>query len=76
MSRRRSANPTKAISITLPQRLLDEIDDKGENDDDKFEGLLAGDDEDGDMNQGNMQLETNAAEKKKQKEQQLKRQLM
>ena len=28
MSRRRSANPTKAISITLPQRLLDEIDDK------------------------------------------------
>ena len=28
MSRRRSSNPTKAISITLPQRLLDEIDDK------------------------------------------------
>ena len=28
MSRRRSANPTKAISITLPLSLLDEIDDK------------------------------------------------
>ncbi len=28
MSRRRSTNPTKAISITLPQQLLDEIDDK------------------------------------------------
>ena len=28
MSRRRSSNPTKAISITLPQRLLDQIDDK------------------------------------------------
>lgn len=27
MSRRRSANPTKAISVTLPQRLLEEIDD-------------------------------------------------
>ena len=28
MSRRRSANPTKAISITVPQVLLDKIDDK------------------------------------------------
>lgn len=28
MSRRRSTNPTKAISITLPQSLLDEIDDQ------------------------------------------------
>ena len=28
MSRRRSSNPTKAISITLPLSLLDEIDDK------------------------------------------------
>lgn len=28
MSRRRSKNPTKAISITLPQRLLDEIEDE------------------------------------------------
>lgn len=28
MSRRRSTNPTKAISITLPQTLLDEIDDQ------------------------------------------------
>jgi len=28
MSRRRSRNPTKAISITLPMSLLDEIDDK------------------------------------------------
>ena len=27
MSRRRSINPTKAISVTLPQNLLDEIDD-------------------------------------------------
>jgi len=27
MSRRRSTNPTKAISVTLPQRLLEEIDD-------------------------------------------------
>lgn len=28
MSRRRSRNPTKAISITLPMSILDEIDDK------------------------------------------------
>ena len=28
MSRRRSANPTTAISITLPRTLLDQIDDK------------------------------------------------
>ena len=28
MSRRRSSNPTKAISITVPQVLLDKIDDK------------------------------------------------
>jgi len=28
MSRRRSADPTKAISITLPQSLLDNIDDQ------------------------------------------------
>ncbi len=28
MSRRRSTNPTKAISITLPLSLLDEIDDQ------------------------------------------------
>ena len=28
MSRRRSQNPTRAISITLPASLLDEIDDK------------------------------------------------
>jgi len=28
MSRRRSSNPTKAISITLPMTLLDEIDDR------------------------------------------------
>jgi len=28
MSRRRSADPTKAISITLPLTLLDKIDDK------------------------------------------------
>jgi hypothetical protein len=28
MSRRRSTNPTKAISITLPQSLLDNIDDQ------------------------------------------------
>ena len=28
MSRRRSTNPTKAISITVPQVLLDKIDDK------------------------------------------------
>lgn len=28
MSRRRSTNPTKAISITLPQSLLDDIDNK------------------------------------------------
>ena len=28
MSRRRSTNPTKAISITLPLSLLDEIDDE------------------------------------------------
>lgn len=28
MSRRRSRNPTKAISITLPQTLLDELDDQ------------------------------------------------
>jgi len=27
MSRRRSANPTTAISITLPRSLLDQIDD-------------------------------------------------
>lgn len=27
MSRRRSSNPTTAISITLPRTLLDEIDD-------------------------------------------------
>ena len=26
MSRRRSPNPTKAISVTLPQRLLEELD--------------------------------------------------
>ena len=28
MSRRRSQNPTRAISITLPSTLLEEIDDK------------------------------------------------
>ena len=28
MSRRRSANPTKAISVTIPQVLLDKLDDK------------------------------------------------
>lgn len=28
MSRRRSANPTKAISITLPLSLLEQIDDQ------------------------------------------------
>jgi metal-responsive CopG/Arc/MetJ family transcriptional regulator len=28
MSRRRSVNPTKAISITLPNSLLDKLDDK------------------------------------------------
>lgn len=28
MSRRRSSNPTTAISITLPRSLLDEIDDQ------------------------------------------------
>jgi len=28
MSRRRSTDPTKAISITLPQSLLDNIDDQ------------------------------------------------
>ena len=28
MSRRRAADPTKAISITLPQSLLDNIDDQ------------------------------------------------
>lgn len=28
MSRRRSTNPTKAISITLPLTMLNEIDDK------------------------------------------------
>ena len=28
MSRRRSTNPTKAISITLPLALIEEIDDK------------------------------------------------
>lgn len=28
MSRRRSADPTKAISITLPLSVLDQIDDK------------------------------------------------
>lgn len=28
MSRRRSTNPTKAISITLPLTMLDEVDDK------------------------------------------------
>jgi len=28
MSRRRSQNPTRAISITLPGAMLDEIDDK------------------------------------------------
>ena len=28
MSRRRSVDPTKAISITLPQSLLDDIDDQ------------------------------------------------
>lgn len=28
MSRRRSLNPTKAISITLPQTLIDQIDDE------------------------------------------------
>ncbi len=27
MSRRRSTNPTKAISITLPQTMLDDVDD-------------------------------------------------
>ncbi len=28
MSRRRSANPTKAISVTLPTSLLDKLEDK------------------------------------------------
>ena len=28
MSRRRSANPTKAISVTLPEKLLHELDDR------------------------------------------------
>ena len=28
MSRRRSSNPTKAISITLPLKLIEQIDDK------------------------------------------------
>ena len=28
MSRRRSANPTKAISVTLPQNLLHELDNR------------------------------------------------
>lgn len=28
MSRRRSSNPTKAISVTLPSSLLDKLDDK------------------------------------------------
>lgn len=28
MSRRRSANPTKAISVTLPSSLLDKLEDK------------------------------------------------
>jgi len=28
MSRRRSTNPTKAISITLPMSMLEQIDDK------------------------------------------------
>jgi len=49
MSRRRSRNPTKAISITLPERQLDDIDDQLEYTDSRskcistaIEGRLSG----------------------------------